>query len=270
MTLIINLATPDFVLQVADTLLTWPDGTKATDESVKSTIVHSKTAKLAVAYTGLALVDNVRTDKWLAKELTAFASWERDSAEVVAFLKERLTRALGGNPALGRFGLTVTLAGLGLDSAGRRMPRIATVTNMEEFQKGPPERFVDVVPSGRQFEHYFWTPTGDFKWFLSVHGVTSPAHESATRAFSRRIGRRLKAAKTDEAAEVLDYLVALVRLTRRDKQIGHLVGHDCTGIRIGSDFRSTSFFYTAGGKIGRVPNIVSKDFSATDITYNRS
>jgi hypothetical protein len=76
MTLIITTATKDFVFQVADTQLTNPNGTVYSDKLVKTTIVHCSDAKLLVSYTGLAFINNIRTDIWLVGELKASKIWE--------------------------------------------------------------------------------------------------------------------------------------------------------------------------------------------------
>ena len=268
MTLILNLATKDFALQVADTLLTQLDGTKYDDQLVKSTIVHCRDAKLAVGYTGIGFIDNERTDKWLARELYSFKSWEESSSDCVAFLKRRLTAALPLNPNLGRHGPTVSLFGLGLDPAAKHRIVVSTVTNIENLTLGPPQEFVDVSPVGRLFEHYSFNPEFDGPWIITLHGANSPEYADITETFKRKMSKRLKYARNDkDAVELLDYMVSMLRMSKRDKKIGHLIGHDCTGVRIRGTFNSTAFFYSKNKRVLRFPNLVSKDGYKVDRVY---
>lgn len=66
MTLILSLATPDFVVQVSDRKLTWPDGSLAEDHSNKSVLFKNT---MAFSYTGPSRICGKPTDMWLSDVL---------------------------------------------------------------------------------------------------------------------------------------------------------------------------------------------------------
>ena len=68
MTLILTFATPNYLLQVSDRLVT--QGTKAFDPaSNKNVIYHAKNAIVAIGYSGRAYMDGTATDRWIAEKL---------------------------------------------------------------------------------------------------------------------------------------------------------------------------------------------------------
>jgi len=71
MTLILSLATRDYIVQVSDRRLTIGSGTRVgkvvDDDSNKATLFCSR---MSFAYTGLADVDGKRTDKWMVDVLS--------------------------------------------------------------------------------------------------------------------------------------------------------------------------------------------------------
>ena len=70
MTLILSAATEEYVVQVSDRRLTWisdpKTGQTADDDSNKAVLFEHR---MAFAYTGLAEVEGIRTDKWLTRVL---------------------------------------------------------------------------------------------------------------------------------------------------------------------------------------------------------
>lgn len=100
-----------------------------------------------------------------------------------------------------------------------------------------------------------------------LHARETAARHAHRRSSPLSAGARYRKRATSEAeiAALLDDLVVLVRLAHTDPAIGHLVGFDCTAVRIGSDFRSTSLFYSRDSTVTRVSNIVSKEFFATGL-----
>lgn len=68
MTLILTLVTPSQVLQVSDRLVT--RGTSRFDEFAnKNVIFLAKNALVTIGYSGLAYLDGVPTDHWLAEQI---------------------------------------------------------------------------------------------------------------------------------------------------------------------------------------------------------
>jgi hypothetical protein len=263
MTLIITAVTRDNAFQVADTKLTKLDGSFFDDNLVKTTIVHCYDAKLIISYTGLATIDGKRTDIWLAKQLREAKAWEKVFVEVVEILRESLTQALTKNKSLGLYGLSVVISGLGNSPEGIRQPAIAFISNMEQpIPKS--NSFKGASPQGRIFDKYFFDTGKNFTTYISVHGAVGP--KIAINGIRKKIQNELLGIKSqDELINVMDRLVAMLRLQRKDIRIGHLIGNDCTATVIKSDFNSLSRFYTNDKTIKRFPNIVSKEFTGLDL-----
>ncbi len=68
MTLILTLATPRYILQVSDRLVTRGDS-RFDPASNKIVIYHAKNALVAIGYSGLAYLEGVPTDQWIAQKL---------------------------------------------------------------------------------------------------------------------------------------------------------------------------------------------------------
>ena len=130
MTLILAAGNPELAIHVADTLLTKPDGTFYADELVKTTIVHCKNAKLLISYTGLAIIDNTRTDKWIVRRLREFRAPSKVFKEIVFFLADALNKAVRRKPALRTIGLTLVINGPGVSPDNVRQLAIAYVSNV--------------------------------------------------------------------------------------------------------------------------------------------
>jgi hypothetical protein len=62
MTLVLSCATPEYIVQVSDRHLTWPNGQLADDNTNKVVLFCRR---VAFAYTGLAEIDGEKTDEWL-------------------------------------------------------------------------------------------------------------------------------------------------------------------------------------------------------------
>ena len=65
MTLIISCFAKKAAIQVSDRRLTRPNGTPLTDASNKATGFECHDAYVAYAYTGLASIGEISTDRWL-------------------------------------------------------------------------------------------------------------------------------------------------------------------------------------------------------------
>lgn len=91
MTLILSLATPHYVVQVADRMLTnsYPDGTTRTVEDNANKVVLFCN-QMAFGYTGLARVkSNLKTDRWLEQELGTLSS--RSMSRALEHIASRAT-----------------------------------------------------------------------------------------------------------------------------------------------------------------------------------
>jgi hypothetical protein len=261
MTFIVAASTDEFAMQVADTLLTNPDGSKYADKLVKTTIIHCRDAKLLISYTGLAIIDGVRTDKWLVARLNEFEASRKVFVEIGRFLAERLSAALKSNPAFQRHGLTLVINGLGVSPAGKHQQAVAIVSNMETpIPKY--NSFVYAAPKGRSFGIFFLDPP---RWYMSVHGAVSETLNVS--GHRKKIIRELKSVRTQEQARrFLDGLVAMLRLQRTDPRLGRLIGDDCTASVIQRDYNSNSYFYSKTSTVHRYPNIVRPEGTVENFT----
>lgn len=262
MTFIISVATRDFALQVADTLLT-VNGRFSDDELVKTTIVQCRDAKVAISYTGVAFIDRKRTDKWLVARLRESQAAGKVFMQVLELLKDALTEAIRRNPELSRYGLTLAIVGLGYSFQGVRQPAIALVTNCAEPQSQRNE-FKDIHPRGRQFSRYVFSVDDNFTDFISIHGAIGP--KLMINGLRRKIQKQVRKARThSELNSLISGVIMMLRRQRRDTGVGHLIGDDCTAVLIKTNFSSVSWFNTRTKKIKRFPNIVCKDYTVEDL-----
>jgi hypothetical protein len=147
MTFIITAASKHLTTQIADMLLTKPDGTFYSDNVVKTTIVHCENAKVAISYSGLAFIDGKRTDKWLVVQRNQRI---REASSIVESLRSALTQALTRNKPLSEFGLSLDITGLVYSGrCGIRAPAIAVILNCQEPDPGR-SRYRDLDPKGRE------------------------------------------------------------------------------------------------------------------------
>src|SRR2546427_8471416 len=92
MTLILSLATPEFVIQIADRRLSslYPGGriVPNKEEVTKQTVFCNR---MVFAYTGLAKIGSVATDVWLAHKLAELPT--ESLSEAVIYVRDRATEA---------------------------------------------------------------------------------------------------------------------------------------------------------------------------------
>lgn len=262
MTFIVAASTNEVAIHVADTLLTNPDGSFYSDELVKTTIVHCVDAKLLLSYTGLAIVDGIRTDKWMVARLWEFKAPTKVFREIVQFLAESLNNAVGKNPALQVTGLTLVVNGLGVSPKGEQQQAIAIVSNRYKPMRND---FANADPKTTPFNTFFLDPP---RWYLAVHGAVSETLNIG--GHRRKIIDDLKAAKTQEHVKpLLDSLVAMLRLQRTDPKLGKFIGDDCTAVAIGKDYKSSSYFYSKDTEVQRYPNLIRPEGTIEDFEITR-
>ncbi len=260
MTLIITVATRDLVFQVADTRLTRIDGKGFDDNSVKTTVVHCSDSKLLVSYTGLARIDNERTDIWLVKILNNAHVWEKTFPEATKFIESELTKAISRNKYLAEYKLAFVIAGLGINKGVRDLAA-ALVTNDERFV--PQRRLIDHKKIEGQFGSVFFQPDPGPISFWSVYGAVDVTSEM--KALRRQIEGKIVKAKTNQQLdEIMHHLVAFLRLQRKSEVVGRLISDDCTVAHLGSDYKGSLFYFSNDKKTRRYPNIVSKEHVIVD------
>ena len=69
MTLILTYATPNYLLQVSDRLVTQGNAKPFDPASNKNVIYHAKNAIATIGYSGPAYMDGTTTDRWIAEKL---------------------------------------------------------------------------------------------------------------------------------------------------------------------------------------------------------
>lgn len=265
MTLIITAATRDIAIQVADTRLTSTNGKLVDENLVKTTIVHCLDAKLCISYTGLAYINRVRTDIWLAKMLNHHQSWKLSFPKVVQLILETLNETVKTNIHLEKCGLTVVIAGLGLN-ANKRDLAVAQITNSQKLVKnGIREEFIDILSERNIFRRYFFNPGKKFKWFIEINGAIN--EKLKVKPFIRVISKKLlKASSQEHSVELVKIIVATLREHRKDGDLSQVIGENCTAVIIGRDFKSYSTFFSKNGSNNRFPNIVSESKLSLDST----
>lgn len=255
MTLIITAVNNQVAIQVADTLLS-KNGKPYDDKLVKTTIVHSSTGKFALSYTGVGNLDGVRTDLWIARQLTDFEAWIRPAPEILDFLKNKLTDAVPRNRYLKGFGLTVVLSGMVTMKNGRLGPAIAEVTNLHRPPHPKSMTFESFAVPQSSF-HFHVMRLGKDSSYISISGASDPF---AGNSFRREIEKLLEiATDTDSQMAVVRLMVAMLREHRKGRCLAGVIGENCTSAIIQNDLRSASSFFGNGGDaIRRIPNIVCK------------
>ncbi len=94
MTLVLTLATPRYVLQVSDRLVT-RGGHKFDPASNKTVVYHAKNALVSIGYSGLAYLEDVPTDQWIAQKLRGEGRFlEPEPGRVADFAFRRAPRWL--------------------------------------------------------------------------------------------------------------------------------------------------------------------------------
>jgi hypothetical protein len=262
-TLILSAATRDVAYQIADTKLSTPTGRHYDDKLTKTTILHCRDAKLAISYTGLAIIDGKRTDGWLVAKLREVSAPEKVFIEVLESLTSALTSAIARNAPLLQHGLSLEIVGLGYSPGGVRQPAVAVVTNIQKPTLGC-SAFGDIFPPARCFSRFVLQPK--FSTFISASGAVGTRLNF--NGLRRAVERKLRLAKTDcDYRSIMDDLVTMARLQRRDREMGHWIGEDYTAVMITKDFRSSSFFYTHRHKVSRFPNIVRSEFTIENLRF---
>jgi hypothetical protein len=79
MTLSLSMVTPRFVMQVTDRLVTTSPGNKFDQTSNKNVIFVARNAVVTIGYSGLAYLNDVTTDEWIAKVLVGIEPSRQDN-----------------------------------------------------------------------------------------------------------------------------------------------------------------------------------------------
>ncbi len=250
MTFIISAATRKACFQVADTRLTDArTGALHDDFSVKTIAVDCADARVSISYTGLASIDGVTTGAWIADRLVGFSAWGRFFQDTMNYLRDELTNATNRNENLKRFGLEVSVIGLGNSPQGERQIAVAIITNCGEPQARR-NQFKDVSPSAT-FQRFILSPA-NVRFYIGCAGAMRA--KLAVNGMRRKLKKRLDKFETDtDPKTILDFLVAMLRSHRRDPHVSRLIGERCVAVAITNNLEVTSVSYDRNGDATLTP-----------------
>ena len=260
MTLIVTVGTRENIFQAADTRLTAIDGSFYYDENIKTTVVHCCDSKLLFSYTGLGVIENDRTDIWLAKMLSKNKVWKKTFPECVKFVESELNKAKSRDKNLSRYDLTFNIGGLGINK-GQRDIAWALITNNEEYV---PKRGLTNHKTIRDgFGSVFFHPYKNFKVHWSVYGALDI--NSEMKALKRQIETKIVDVKTPKQLdEIMNLIVDVIKAQRKSSKVGGLISEDCTVAHIGTDYKGSLFSFNKEEGKKRFPNIVSPKYTIID------
>lgn len=153
MTLVISILTKNKVVQVADTRLTFPDGSEHKADAVKSVCVSCEDAYFTIGYSGVAEITGQPLDEWLKDRVSelmtaGFHGAKQITDELVISLDTELASLTYGGRRVGRQykGLLLALAGFRHDLEGQKtftLPFLVTVSNVKRWELGEPIEVAD-------------------------------------------------------------------------------------------------------------------------------
>lgn len=144
MTLILSSITRDFVVQTSDRLVTTQSRQPFDRLSNKSIVFQARDAIVTMAYTGLAYLDGVPTDQWLAGNISG-CSWK--DGEIIPLMFGAIPRWSHIGPTLTRIqkGLEQVFRSKRLTKNARRMPFELAVAGWQWNRRGQARPTIAVV-----------------------------------------------------------------------------------------------------------------------------
>lgn len=202
-TLILAFVDPNCLIQVADQRISWrySDGRRETrdDHTIKQVLIHGSTL---VSFTGVARVEGMPTDRWIAKQFEGHAG-ELDAA--LPALADVLTRIFARHQYRDE-GLILTFTGWAKNESGVLSPFVASVRNLE------------VEPSFARMAEFKWARRPNLTlagWV--AEGQSLPQNVRAT--LQRRLARGLRAGISAEVVMDL-FLQAMRETAQKNKWVG--------------------------------------------------
>jgi hypothetical protein len=191
-----------------------------------------------MSFTGLASIGGIRVSDWIEEKLVKFGTRDRAFVEVLDHIKAEATLAAQLDRNLGKYGLEISVIGLGLSPNGIRQPAIAIVTNCSEPQQKQ-NRFIHVNPLGRAFERYILDPP-KVRHYVAIDGAVGvpAAGKLAINVLRRKLQRELQNLPDGcDPRSALDRLVSMLRMHRQQHQaFSRAIGEYCVAAAIKSDF----------------------------------
>lgn len=242
----------DFTIQVSDRRLTRVDGRFCDDSANKAVCVVCQDAAFSIDYTGIAQIQNRRTDIWLADYLTdsnaGFKSylglmqdWQRAASSVF--------RNLGPHRR-------VTFSMVGFCPRG---PFAAHLSNFEDSDGNP------LVTIDDDFQTGYWIRNSEplKKLAFSIYGVDSSLSNIIKANVITKI-RKTFLNTTEERLTAL--LVQLIRKAVEHPQLGHLIGRNCMSVTTypSGNFH-TQYHPYKHSQIAYTPHLITSGFSVKEV-----
>jgi hypothetical protein len=222
MTLLINVVTPENVIQASDRRLTFQDGS-FDDKSNKAVCVFCKDAHFAIAYTGLASIGGKRTDLWIVDYLRSINAPKMNVPLISEALEKETSRRFRFFPREYRR-TSFVFAGYRLG-----MPFTALISNFETYESGP------IGEAQDHFQTHVRNVRGPIRnskrgLWIDIFG-SEAAVEKPIRRQIIKLARKRSFHKQD-AHEIADILVAFIRAASETRSVGKYVGRNCMTVII--------------------------------------
>lgn len=269
MTLIINAITPRYCLQVADTRLTNAnDGSLFDDDAIKTTVVYCTNAIVVISYTGLAFLDNIRTDKWVVEQLIKFKSWEKNLKEVLDYLQEVAIKQFSKVKIPNKhhsFSITGWYQG-----QSSIKPFFASITNCEDKNMAFIKKPLD------HFEVRILTLRMGAESLAKTHAVVIQGTEAATteKYFDRKLRKSIKETITNNSKneeEIIKDIGGFLRIAASHKYYGKYISKKCVSVyfNVGGETPTARYHSPNGSSKEHAPNLVSKGYSLVGFEIER-
>jgi hypothetical protein len=218
MTLVITRASNRGVLQVADRLVTTQSGARFDELANKNLVYLAKDAIASIAYTGLAYLEELPTDVWLARELTGL--------EI-----HRLMRGInfGSTPEQLHAYAALQKIARGLNrvlSSGPRMAFDLIMAGFKWSRSKPPKAFVWQASYDRETGLRLGTMPRNWQYPTKTLVRVIPG-SNFPRADMNSLSEELRGASDPRSTETV-----MVNAVRRIANNNRYVGSDCMSIRI--------------------------------------
>jgi hypothetical protein len=209
LTLVLSCLTPDFVIQVSDRRLTYPNGSLADDETNKAVCFYGR---IFFAYIGLSKVARMDTHVWLAEALNR-AKTSGSTGGVINLLRTDATRAFQAIPGrtLKRHAFVAVGWATFPDQPDHLRPFISTISNAIDANGNW------LAQANRQFDVGVRPLLDGEAFHFAAHGQSLTPSE--TVSIRRNIRRAL--ARGGGPSSVARLLTTLLRsVARRNSAVG--------------------------------------------------
>lgn len=222
MTIIITALTANKVIQASDRRLTFSNGGIFDDEANKAVCVSCKDAYFSMAYTGLALINSIKTDEWLVDYLISIKAFQLDLASIVKGLEKHLTVVFAPLPGTCKRA-TFVLAGYRYP---RSLPFMVIISNFERENIWPPGEAQDAFLSYCLLMKKNSHPEKAYS--IAINGMQQAFGRDIKRSLNNLI--RSNFFQENESKVVADKLVSFIREAAESPRFGQYIGQSCMAV----------------------------------------